>query len=470
MLRGIRRVGSPVRRLRRLRVPAWLRPDAFGLLVVVLVLGGAATGGLAAAGAIDSKSAPNPGSHPTPPSDAAQLKPRLVAHRVERLRGLEFRRVPPVQVLGPTRFQMALRNIGRRQQEEGAQHRQSKHMRREGQAGQYMLKLAAVVPPDFEFGQADQELGLEVLGLYDPVRKRVLMPRQLVQNGADVAQGYLAHELTHALDDQRFSIERRNINPYADSTAAFKALEEGDASYVQSLYARRFGGSTLNARGQLRQQAAALSVPLTAPLTQEALFPYVNGANFVAALHQRGGWKTVDRAWGNRPPQTTQQILHPADYFARAMPVPVPVPPGNALGSDWRSVAAGSVTEEDTRVLLTVGLREAVSARIADGWHGARFEVWRRRNAPACIGACRQDAAGVLVWRWRSSKSAALFAGGLHDYALLGFLAKPGGPLTWKVDDGYMSALPLRHASAIAFAPDAAQARQLAKTAALRAE
>lgn len=467
MLRGIRGVGS---RVRRLRAPVWLRPDAFGLLVVVLVLGGAAIGGLAAADVIESEPAPNPGSHPTPPSPVAELQPRLVAQRVERLRDLEFWRVPPVQILGPTRFEMALRDIALRQKQ-GPHKQRSKHVKREGQAGHYLLKLTDVVPPDFEFGQADQELGLEVLGVYDPVRKRVLIPRQLVQRGADVAQGYLAHELTHALDDQHFGVELPdNADPYADSTAAFQALGEGDASYVQSLYAQRFGSSTLSARKQLRAQAAALSVPLTPPLTQAALFPYVDGPKFIAALHGRGGWKLVDRAWRSQPPKTTQQILHPAAYYAQVMPVSVPVPPANALGPDWRSVAAGSITEEDTRVLMTVGLREAVSTRIANGWRGARFEVWRRRGAPACIAACRQDTAAVEVWRWRTARAAALFAGGLHDYALLGFLAKPAGPLTWKVDDGYMSALPLAHASAIAFAPDAGRARQLAKTAALRAE
>jgi hypothetical protein len=468
MLRGIRGAGSGVRRL---RAPGWLRPDAFGLLVVVLVLGGAATGGLAAAGVIESEPAANPGSHPTLPSPAAQLQPRLVAHRVERLRRLEFGRIPPVKVLGPTRFQMALRDIGLRHQKKAAHQKPSKHVRREGQAGQYLLKLAVVVPPEFEFGKADQELGLEVLGIYDPVRKRILIPRQLVARGPDLAQGYLAHELTHALDDQHFGIELPDhVDPYADSTAAFQALGEGDASYVQSLYARQFGSSTLSAREQIRQQAATLSVPLTPPLTQAALFPYVDGPKFIAALHRRGGWKLVDRAWRSRPPRTTQQILHPADYFAQVTPVPVSVPQANALGRDWRSVASGSVTEEDTRVLLTVGLREAVSARIADGWRGARFEVWRRRGAPTCVAACREDTAAVVVWRWGTAKAAALFAGGLHDYALLGFLAKRVGPLTWRVDEGYMSALPLAHSSAIAFAPDAGRARQLAKTAALRAE
>lgn len=470
MLRGIRGVGSAVRRLRSMRAPGWLRPDAAGLLVVVLVLGGAATAGLAAAGVIDSGSTPSGGSHPTQPSPVAQLKPRLVAQRVERLRQLDFRHVPPVQVLGRTRFQMALRDIGLREQKQAVHRKPSKRVRRERQAGHYLLKLADVVPPDFEFGQADQELGLEVLGLYDPERKRILLPRQLLQGGAAIAQGYLAHELTHALDDQHFGIERDNADPFADSTSAFEALGEGDASYVQSLYAKRYGSSTLSAREQIRQQAAALSVPLTSPLVQVALFPYVDGANFVAALHRRGGWKTVDRAWRDRPPQTTQQILHPDDYFARVNPPPVPAVPANALGPDWWSVAAGSITEEDTRVLLTVGLREEVSSRIAAGWDGAHFEVWRRKGAPRCVAACREDTAGVVAWRWRDPKAGALFASGLRDYALLGFLAKRAGPLTWQVDDAYMSAVPLAHSSAIAFAPEPGQAQRLAKAAALRAE
>jgi hypothetical protein len=471
MLRDIRGVGSGVRRLRGARAPSWLRPDAVGLLVAVLVLGGGTAAGLAAAGVIESEPAPNPGSHPTPPPPTADLHPRLVAQRVERLRGLEFKHVPPVRVLAKRRFEMAIRDIGQREKEQAAHRGQAKHFRREGQAGQYFLKLAAVVPPEFEFENAQQELGLEVLGLYDSGSQRILLPQELVAQGPDVAQGYLAHELTHALDDQHFGVDLpEDADPYADSTAAFEALGEGDASYVQLLYGRRYGPSTLNARQQIRREAAGLAVPLTPPLVQESLFPYVDGAKFVAALHERGGSDLVDLAWQDSPPQTTQQVLHPADYFAGVVPGPVSAPPPNALGPGWRSVASGSVTEEDTRVLMTVGLREAVSKRIADGWDGARFEVWRRRGAPACVAACREDTAGVVVWRWQSPKAAALFAGGLHDYALLGFLAERAGPLLWKVDDGYMAALPLARSSAIAFAPDPKQARELAKTAALLAE
>jgi hypothetical protein len=57
----------------------------------------------------------------------------------------------------------------------------------------------------------------------------------------------------------------------------------------------------------------------------------------------------------------------------------------------------------------------------------------------------------------------------MHDYATLGFLGKPAGPLTWRVEDGYMAAAPLLRTSAVAFAPAAQQARGLARDAALHA-
>jgi hypothetical protein len=470
MLRGIRRVGSGVRRLRRAHTPQWLRPDALGLLIALLVVGGGAAAGLAASGVIESESAPTGSSHPTPPSPAAELHPKVVAHRVERLRGLRFERIPQVRVLGKTRFSMAIRDIGLREQKRASRAASSRHVRRESEAAQRLLKLAAVVPPDFDFGSGQQAPGLEIAGVYDPGRKRVLIPRQLAAAGPDQADGYVAHELTHALDDQHFGIELpAGANPYAEATGAFEALGEGDASYVQLLYARRYGGSTLSARQQIRQQAAGLAVPLTPPLTKAALFPYIGGANFVAALHQRGGWALVDRAWRSRHPQTSQQILHPGDYLAGLRPLPVSLPAAKDAGSDWKPVGAGSVGEEDTQVLLGVGLRQSAAARVADGWGGGRFEVWGRRGAPACIGACRPDSAAVISWRWRTKRSATLFAGAMHDYATLGFLAKPAGPLTWRLEDGYLAATPLLHSSAIAFAPTATLARTLSRRAALRA-
>jgi hypothetical protein len=467
MLRGI---GGPARRGRGKRVPGWARTDAVALLVVLLVLGGGAVAGMAAAGVIESEPAPNPGSYPTPPGPAASLHPQLVAQRVERLRALDFRRVPSVRVLGQARFKQATEAIGKRGRQEKSGSASSRHARRTGRAAQYLLKLAAVVPPDFRFANAQQELGLEVAGVYDPKRKTVLFPRKIAAGGGEQAQGYLAHELTHALDDQHFGIELPgHPNPYAESVGAFEALVEGDASYIQLLYARRFGSSTLSARQQIKREAAGATAPLTPPLTQAALFPYIDGASFVGALRRRGGWGTVDRAWRGDAPRTSQQILHPRAYFAGTRPLSVPVPPANALGGGWTLVGDGTIGEEDTRVVLTVGLREAVSARIADGWRGARFAVWRRKGAPRCAGACRTDTAAVMVWRWRSSRSAALFAGGLHDYATLGFLAKPAGPLTWRVDGGYMAALPTGSSSAIAFAPGEGQARDLAQRAAVAA-
>src|SRR3954447_7117303 len=134
MLRGIRRGG--VRRLRRAHAPEWLRPDALGLLIALLVVGGGAGAGLTASGAIESESAPTGSSHPTPPSPAAELHPKVVAHRVERLRGLRFERIPQVRVLGKTRFSMAIRDIGHREQKRASRATTSSHVRRESEAAQ----------------------------------------------------------------------------------------------------------------------------------------------------------------------------------------------------------------------------------------------------------------------------------------------------------------------------------------------
>jgi hypothetical protein len=68
-----------------------------------------------------------------------------------------------------------------------------------------------------------------------------------------------------------------------------------------------------------------------------------------------------------------------------------------------------------------------------------------------------------------TKRSATLFAGAMRDYATLGFLAKPAGPLTWRLDDGYLAAAPLLHSSAVAFAPTATLAGTLARRAALAA-
>ena len=216
----------------------------------------------------------------------------------------------------------------------------------------------------------------EVVGFYDTLSHR------LVYSGTKDPTPYqryvLSHELTHALDDQRFNLSREDALAYRcadEPLAAFTALAEGDAVYSSNAWAGRFLSRDEIAR--LQQEASAFPPPpATIPPFVQALqvFPYPNGLAFVQALVHRGGEQAVDAAFRN-PPVSTEQILHPEKYPSDA-PVPVTVTKPQGLGHEWTLIDQMEVGEAWLKLLLQLKLPEAQAASAAAGWGGAEYEAW----------------------------------------------------------------------------------------------
>src|SRR5713101_3080634 len=178
----------------------------------------------------------------------------------------------------------------------------------------------------------------QVAGFYDPHGKQMV----LVEGGANlgfwngatqfmiqrdiVGEMLLAHELTHALQDQNFNLESSldKVKNDDDRALALKSVAEGDATLAGFAYAA--GGmddakaDLLSANLKDLPKALAAEAPDT-PLGLSAalLFQYSEGVNFVAEAYRRGGWNAVDALYRN-PPVSTHQILHPALYFDNHAP------------------------------------------------------------------------------------------------------------------------------------------------------
>ena len=71
---------------------------------------------------------------------------------------------------------------------------------------------------------------------------------------------------------------------------------------------------------------------------ESLMFPYAEGSNWAAEVHDRGGWDMVSKAF-TKLPQSTEQILHPEKYFAYEPPVKVTLPNfRRALGPRWKRI------------------------------------------------------------------------------------------------------------------------------------
>src|SRR5439155_12475487 len=112
------------------------------------------------------------------------------------------------------------------------------------------------------------------------------------------------------------------------------------------------------------------------PLVQTlALWPYLDGLNFITALVARGGPSVVNQAL-QRFPVSTEQVMHP-DRYPSDTPVPVDVPDfGPSLGPGWRDLDVMQVGEEWLKAMLELRLGKSDAANAAAGWDGGLYRAW----------------------------------------------------------------------------------------------
>jgi hypothetical protein len=410
---------------------------------VLVVLGLAAGGGGERSGGTESR------------AEAPAASVTRVADRVERLRDLRFRRVPVERSVSPT---LAAR--------EGLADFDRSYPLARRRADEELLELLGALPPGADLRR---EIGTlfrdQVGGYYDPRTKRLAVVTGPTGRGT-LGEIVLAHELNHALEDQRFGLEDKGRDQPAidDGALANTALVEGTATVVMVDYARAFldPGSAL---ADLVPAALAQSGTERLPryLEDSLLFPYDAGQAFVERLRVTlDGWGLVDYALRRRRPVSTEQVLHPAKYLADERPLRVRLPGPDALGVGWSLRAAGTLGEFDTRELLRLGRADGAD-RAAAGWGGGRYALWRREGRGGrCASPCRARDALLLRWRWDTPRDAreaaaalpAYVAGALHGRRIwAGRFALRGGGAALAIHGA---------ATALGFAPTAARAARLA--------
>jgi hypothetical protein len=247
-------------------------------------------------------------------------------------------------------------------------------------AAERVDRALGLIPADASLKELElQLLSGQVIGFYDPETKK--MSVKSASGAIGVAEQItFAHEYDHALQDQQFDLSKLGIDDrdQGDRSLARLALVEGDATLVMTEWA-----STALTPAQLLQylaqsditgQAATLA-KLPAALRAQLLFPYTSGLAFVQGLQTKGGWGAVDQAFA-RPPDSTEQVLHPEKYTAREAPVIVPVPADLAtrLGAGWTVEFQDTFGEFGLRSWLQSvgGLDAAAASAAADGWGGDR--------------------------------------------------------------------------------------------------
>jgi hypothetical protein len=287
---------------------------------------------------------------------------------------------------------------------------------------------------------------------YDARRDRLYVIADVGAGDRALTEFFLAHELTHALEDQHFGLPHAP-DPSDDGALAELALIEGTATAVMIEYARLHLDPGELLASSLEIDASRGDVP--AFVVEQLELAYLEGAEFVQGLNAVGdGWKLVDEALANRPPTSTEQVLDLDAYLRVEAPLPTRVEARALERRGWKRLGGGDLGEAATAQLLRVGAPPAIAKDAAAGWGGDHYALWaRERSGLECTTECARDLVLAIRWRWDNPRQARQFAQAVPAYLLSGLGAERAEGDTFALTDGWAVAERGSRVVTLAFAP-----------------
>ena len=249
------------------------------------------------------------------------------------------------------------------------------------------LEAFGVIPKGFPLDSFMLDvLTDQVAGVYDPKKKEFYIADWIP---ADDQRSVMAHELTHALEDQAFHIEpwMKAARPNIDAESARQAVSEGSALAAMvdySLLAEKMGVRDLPDVALLIRPGAEEEMDKDPNLAKappyirdELLFPYLAGTTFSQQfLKAHSGWSDLKILFEN-PPVSTQQIMHPDVYLAGVKPEKVALPEWKGVAPpEWKFLEENVMGEFYFGEVLKQFLDHNAGDMLASAWKGDRYAVF----------------------------------------------------------------------------------------------
>ena len=275
-------------------------------------------------------------------------------------------------------------------------------------------------------------LGEQVAGFYDEKTKTINLLDWIEM---EMQKPVMAHELTHALQDQNFDLEkmmkkdeeiekRGAADPNAliridEESTARSAVMEGQAMVVLFDYMLSgYGRSVEDSPQLLNLMESQMDKPGESPLFDQAplmlreslLFPYGPGMKFIARLLKEGGKKLAYTGVLERMPTTSREILEPEEYIAGRRVPPLLLPDLGFLERNYEPFDAGAIGELDVKILIKQYTEDAVAKRLSPEWRGGAYYAAARRGAKPPDANSTGHIGMLYVSRWASEKAAQEFA------------------------------------------------------------
>jgi hypothetical protein len=328
------------------------------------------TTGKESAAAVRTRLCVRPPAPSASPAAATASPPAAVSeveHEVEQVRGLDYEH--PVAVDPVTHAQLV----------QGLD-ASFDHSFPAGMLGRRSKAWATigVIPPGTSLLDAYKGfLSSQVIGYYDPSSKQLVFIG--TSNPSPVERFTLAHELTHADDDQHFGLAKLNVLESRCDDEGLQAATgavEGSAVYFSVQVVQQFFSAGDQAKLALGGGGGS-GLPAAVPPFVQHLeeWPYIDGPTFIRDIRSFGGLHEVNQAIATLPP-STEQIMHPSHY-PDDRPVEMNTPDlGPTLGPGWRDLDVMDTGEEWIREMLALRLDGSLANEGADGWGGAQYRAW----------------------------------------------------------------------------------------------
>ena len=377
---------------------------------------------------------PPPPSRPPATTDALDKLVDEVAAEVEKLRGWTFKRPVKRQ---RTSLEEARRDLQRNLEKALPTNRRDTLA--------VFLTTAGFLPPGQDFSKTILSLlEQQVAGYYEPETGTLHIVERQVAMPPFIERMVLAHELTHALDDQYADLASLTGKPgerTEDMDLVVTSLAEGSATalMLQHMIRAQAAGKVDAAQllqyvGQEMERAKIFE---RLPRYFSAMFgSYVIGAAFLAAGDVGAVLQLPDnRVIGERflaarraLPASSEQILHPEKYWDAAKK-DEPVVIDDAAVEKWLRQPGRAIVHRDTLgELLTAvltqprdglpGLAQMQSAAAwtnpgAAGWDGDRFYLLASGASAEEAQRTLANPKGVWVTAWDSAADRDEFAAAL---------------------------------------------------------
>ena len=295
-----------------------------------------------------------------------------------------------------------------------------------------VLKKFGLVPADYDLHSAFVKLLKEQVAAYYDSKTKTVNLLDWVQ--PELQRPVLAHELTHALQDQTVDLEKwaaagaKDDKPSPDeqeqvieeAQAARQNVTEGQAMLAMLDYTLAPANlNVLTAPDTVNAMRAAMTETNDSPvlsaapvfLRESLMMPYTFGLDFERSVLEKKGKSAAFLDMLQHPPADTREVMQPSTYLDGKRVPPLPIPDlDKVLAPDYERYDFGGMGAFDIFLLSRQYAPASDAKEHYPHWRGGYYLAAHDKNAP------KNQIALIYVSRWDSPESAKSFARMYGDY------------------------------------------------------